>query len=190
MAVKDNTQNVLVENMSASGLGLTIGSIGGSTVRNVTFRNVVMPNTFKGIYLKFRAGGGLVEDVLYENITMTDVEQYPIWIGPAQQSDSSDPCAAHPCSLCWPLLAPYAKCNAPYNGQYRNITLRDVRVTGSKNSPGLILANATAAMQDIVFDNVVVTGAGDKPFGTGYKCDGVASGTATGGTGAAAIAAG
>ena len=139
------------------------------------------PHTYKGIYLKFRNGGGLVEDVLYQNITMQSAEQFAIWIGPAQQSDSDNLCAAHPCSICWPIL-PGAQCNAPYNGQYRNITLRDVTVNGATNSPGLILANTTAPMEDILFDNVVVTGAGKWPFGTGYKCEGVASGVATGTT--------
>jgi polygalacturonase len=66
--IKDNTENVLIENVEASGLGLTVGSI-ASHVRNVTFRNAHMTNTVKGIYLKFR-GAGLIEDVLYENIVM------------------------------------------------------------------------------------------------------------------------
>lgn len=181
VAVKDNSQNMLIERVNASGLGMTIGSIGGSLVRNITFRDIVMPHTFKGIYMKFRSSG-VIEDVLYENITMYDVEQYPIWIGPAQQSDSSDLCAAHPCSLCWPLLAPYAQCNCPEQAFYRNITLRNIQVLGSKNSPGVIMANSSCPMTNIVFDNVVVQDAGDKPFGTNYKCEGVASGIATGGT--------
>lgn len=44
-----------------------------------------MHNTYKGIYMKFRAGDnpGLIEDVLYENITIDNPEQWAIWIGPA-----------------------------------------------------------------------------------------------------------
>ena len=55
-----------------------------------------------GIYMKFRgtkldhpegwmrqeAEGGLVCDIVFENITMEAPEQWAIWIGPAQQSDS------------------------------------------------------------------------------------------------------
>merc|ERR1712005_66802 len=38
--VKDNSENFLFERVNASGVGLTIGSIGGgSTVRNITFRD-------------------------------------------------------------------------------------------------------------------------------------------------------
>jgi len=181
VAVKDDSQNMLIERVNASGLGMTIGSIGKSTVRNVTFRDIVMPHTYKGIYMKFRAAG-VIEDVLYENVTMFDVEQYPIWIGPAQQADTTNPCFAQPCSLCWPYLAPYAQCNLPAQAYFRNVTLRDVHVLGSKNSPGVIMANSTSPMVDITFDNVVVQGAGDQPFGSNYKCVGVASGIATGGT--------
>ena len=74
--------------------------------------------TLKGIYMKFRGGdeteGGRVSNVLYENIWMEAptqvschlaviqaviqaVTQFAIWIGPAQQSDTSFLCAAHPC---------------------------------------------------------------------------------------------
>ena len=45
--VKDNTQNVVIERVNASGVGLTIGSI-ASTVRNVTFRDAYMHHTHKG----------------------------------------------------------------------------------------------------------------------------------------------
>ena len=62
-----------------------------------------MHNTYKGIYMKFR-GEGTIEDVTYENIVIDNPSQWPIWIGPAQQSDSKNLCAAHPCSICWPTL--------------------------------------------------------------------------------------
>merc|ERR1711907_76470 len=51
--VKDGTQDVVIERVTASGLGLTIGSI-ASNVNNITFRDAYMKNTFKGIYMKFR----------------------------------------------------------------------------------------------------------------------------------------
>ncbi len=179
--VKDGTQDVLIENINASGVGLTIGSI-ASNVNNVTFRNAYMRHTYKGIYMKFR-GNGVVSNVLYENIVMDEPEQYPIWIGPAQQSDSSSPCAAHPCSLCWPEI-PGSECNAPAGGQYVNVTLRNITVNSPKGNPGVILANASAAMRNVVFDNVVVNhpSTHKTKWGTNYLCDGVASGVATGTT--------
>jgi polygalacturonase len=179
--VKDGTQNVVIENINASGLGLTIGSI-SSHVKNITFRNANMHHTYKGIYMKFR-GDGLIEDVLYENIVMDEPEQYPIWIGPAQQSDSNNLCAAHPCSICWPLV-PGSQCNAPANGKYSNIMLRNITINNPKGNPGVILANASAAMENVVFDNVVVNNPSKSknPWGLSYLCKGVKSGTATGTT--------
>jgi len=178
--VKDGTTNVVVENVDSSGLGLTIGSI-ASNVNNVTFRNIYMKNTVKGVYMKFR-GAGTVSNVLYENIVMDAPEQYPIWIGPAQQSDSDSPCAPHPCSLCWPGEG---KCNAPINATYINITMRNITVNNPKGNPGVILANASSPMQNVVFDGVVVNHpTHEKPpyWGAGYLCEGVQNGIATGTT--------
>lgn len=86
IAVKDAPQsgvssNMLFERVTASGLGLTIGSIGGTIVRNITFRDSLLYKTYKGIYIKFRPDPwrdtpGLIEDVLYENITMIEPEQW------------------------------------------------------------------------------------------------------------------
>jgi polygalacturonase len=89
--VKDNydgvSENMLFENNNASGMAMVLGSIGGTHVRNITFRNFVVHNSFKGIYTKFRGGSGKMTDITFENIIMDSIEQYPIWIGPAQQAD-------------------------------------------------------------------------------------------------------
>lgn len=104
--VKDNydgvSSNILFEHNNASGMAMVIGSIGGTHVKNVTFRDFVVHKTHKGIYTKFRGGTGKMTDILFEDIVMDHVEQYPIWIGPAQQSDNPDLCYPNPCSLCWP----------------------------------------------------------------------------------------
>jgi hypothetical protein len=95
IAVKDSflgvSSNMLFERIHASGLGLTVGSIGGTTVSNITFRDSLLYRSYKGIYMKFRVDiyrdtAGLVENVLYENITIVEPEQWGIWIGPAQQA--------------------------------------------------------------------------------------------------------
>ena len=54
---------MLFERIEASGIGLTIGSIGGSTNNNITFRDCHMHKTGKGIYMKFRGDGGVVSNV-------------------------------------------------------------------------------------------------------------------------------
>lgn len=163
--VKDGTSNVVIEHVNASGVGLTIGSI-ASEVRNITFRNAYMHHTVKGIYLKFR-GSGLVADVLYENIVMDEPEQWAIWIGPAQQCDGcsvADLCSTDggPCSLCWPKV-PGTHCNAPDGGRYANITLRNITINNPKQSAGVLIANASVPMENIVFHNVVVNNPANKP---------------------------
>lgn len=42
IAVKDSSEDMLFERIVASGVGLTIGSIGNSVVRNITFRDCTM----------------------------------------------------------------------------------------------------------------------------------------------------
>lgn len=178
--VKDSSANMVFERINASGFGLTIGSISNSHVRNITFRDARMHKTSKGIYMKF-LGDGLIEDITYENIAMEEPEGFGIWIGPAQQSDSIDLCAASPCSLCWPDDK-HAQCNAPTNGQYKNIRLVNVTIINPKSSPGVLRANASCPMQNVSFHNVVVQGNANKqPWGDQhYDCEnvqGVATGT-------------
>ena len=156
VCAKDGSTNMLFERINASGVGLTIGSIGSSTNRNITFRDIYMHNTYKGIYMKFRDlnHGGIVEDILYENIVIDNPEQWPIWIGPAQQSDSDNLCAAHPCSICWPKLPEKVAPCYSASGRYINITLRNITVNNPQMHPGVIFGNLTTPMENLVFDNV------------------------------------
>lgn len=101
ISVKDGSQDMLFERITCSGLGLVIGSIGSSMVKNITFRHSYMPNTVKGIYMKTRwndaapiGEAASISDIYYYNITIDNPEQYGIWIGPAQQT-------GQPCSLLW-----------------------------------------------------------------------------------------
>ena len=43
--------NMLFERIHASGVGLTIGSLGKGHSSNITFRDSVMHHTYKGIYM-------------------------------------------------------------------------------------------------------------------------------------------
>lgn len=146
-----------------------------------------MHKTFKGIYIKFNGNAdrlpyGRVEDVLYENIDMYEPSQWPIWIGPAQQSDAANPCHANPCSLCWPSL-PGAVCSSPSHATFHNITLRNVTITRPKMSPGVIIGSDLVPMTNITFDGVRVSSPGKHPWGAEYyKCTGVASGRSIGAT--------
>jgi hypothetical protein len=132
--------------------------------------------------MKFRDGeDGLIADVTYQNITINSPSQWPIWIGPAQQSDSIRLCAAHPCSICWPEL-PGSECTAPLS-QYQNILLKDITINNPKMSPGVIFGNVSMMIEGIVFDNVIVNNPGMEQWGEDYYyCEGVSNGVAIGKT--------
>ncbi|GMI07021.1 hypothetical protein TrVE_jg287 [Triparma verrucosa] len=165
---KDGSYNMLFENINASGTGLVIGSIGTTHVRNITFRDSYLHRSYKGIFLKFRDGAnnqnnpGIIEDVLYKNITIFESVQWPIWIGPAQQAISSNPCNPSPCSLCWPSFPHFGgdTCD-PIAALYKNITLDQVTLTNPVTSPGVILGSSTERMQDLTFNDVVVSDCGE-----------------------------
>jgi len=192
IAVKGTSENMLFERIEASGIGVTIGSIGCSTVNNITFRDVNMHHTWKGIYMKFRGcsedNAARISNVLYENIYMDQPEQFSIWIGPAQQSDSNQLCAAHPCSICWPqfaeLLPNKATCQGQSNSKYENITLRNITIYDPqyKFGQGVILAAEDAPMENILFHDVRVVDAKGDDFAKYTSCEGVLSGIATGNT--------
>ena len=184
---KGDTSNVLIERVNSSGVGLTIGSIGGSVVRNVTFRNVYMDHPSKGVYIKFNgrgayqnptSPGGFIEDVLYENIVIDHPESYPIWIGPAQQDINSgqggyNPCHGDPCSLCWPEDKK-ANCDSPA-GLFANITLRNITVIKpAAGSAAVIFGNSTRPISNLVFDGVrIIDPPSSGPFGSNfYFCKG------------------
>ena len=181
------TENILIERINASGLGLTVGAVHPSRdhncVRNVTFRDARMHHTFKGIYVKSGSSfdpeaSGEISNILYENIVMDAPTQVPIWIGPAQEADSKGAC-----SLLWPTI-PFSKCPPPpLNMLMANITLRNVNITSPKQSPGVVLGNAKRPMKGIVFDSVVVTNPGKSPWGDKfYHCEGVEGAAAVHGT--------
>ncbi|GMI10547.1 hypothetical protein TrVE_jg12714 [Triparma verrucosa] len=164
--VKDNydgrSTNMLFENNNASGMAMVIGSIGGSHIHNITFRNFYVQNTFKGIYTKFRGGTGKMTNITFENIVMDSPEQFPIWIGPAQQADNPDPCYANPCSLCWPD-DPAAVCFPIEESKMENITLRNIEINNPKMSLGVIMGSNDNPTKNFIFDNVVVNKCGVKP---------------------------
>jgi hypothetical protein len=132
-----------------------------------------MHNTYKGIYMKFRNSddNGYIQNVVYEDIVINNPSQWAIFIGPAQQSDSDNLCAAHPCSICWPTL-PKAQCNAPITGHYENITLRNITINDSKMSPGVIMANESTPIINLTLQDVIFNNPGTSPWGDDYyKCE-------------------
>lgn len=197
--ISDCSRNMLIENMVLSGFGASIGSVPPhpdvGCVRNITFRNISMPGTGKGVYIKSnptcqmkqnRLGQmvqttALIEGITYEDIVMTKPFWWPIWIGPQQQhepgSDLGDKCS---------LDYPEGACPTQGCATFSNIILRNVRIEEPLLSAGVILGNVSNPMTNIVFDHVVVKHGsnpffGKMPFGPGYKCEHAAV-TSRGGT--------
>eukprot|EP01126_Amoeba_proteus_P064128 TRINITY_DN8934_c0_g1_i7.p1 TRINITY_DN8934_c0_g1~~TRINITY_DN8934_c0_g1_i7.p1 ORF type:complete len:431 (-),score=66.61 TRINITY_DN8934_c0_g1_i7:426-1718(-) len=93
----DCTRNILVSNMVLTGFGASIGSVPPSKdvncVENVTFANISMPYTGKGIYIKSNPGcerinaSGIISNILYHNITIEYPRWWAIWIGPQQMHE-------------------------------------------------------------------------------------------------------
>jgi hypothetical protein len=177
-----------VENCQASGVGLSIGSISSNTVRNVTFRNVQMHHTNKGVYIKFNAHGtaGVIEDITYENIHITDPGSWPIWIGPQQAgikrpNSSYNPCDGDPCSLCWPADKS-ATCPPVLGSTIRNLVLRNITISKPSGSCGVINGDPANPI-NVTFDGVrFIDPKDDGAFGKDFFFAKGVNGVATGDT--------
>eukprot|EP00039_Didymoeca_costata_P001511 m.53034 g.53034 ORF g.53034 m.53034 type:complete len:429 (+) comp10836_c1_seq2:109-1395(+) len=70
------SKNIIFRNnLIGTGHGITIGSETSGGVQNVTFENITMNKTGTGIRMKSQRGrGGVVQDIVYRNINMIDIE--------------------------------------------------------------------------------------------------------------------
>lgn len=132
------SENWLVENSTASGEGLTVGTMwsGNFVTRNVTFRNIVMPNTRKGIYVKIDSTGNSAE-VVYRNITLTGhTLQFPVFIGPIHQFGGNN------CPWDWPW-GKAGFCGVNSNAHV-NITIDGLRIERGGAPNGIPVLGRTA----------------------------------------------
>ena len=174
------TEDILIEDTTLIGFGASIGSVpphsNHNCVHNVTFRNISMPNTGKGVYVKSNPdcsrpnASGEISMITYENIRIDNPLWWPIWIGPQQQHepDWTPSQAAADCSLIYPINP-----NCPTQGcvSFTDIILKDIIITNPVLSPGVVLGNSSNPMSNIVFDNVSVVNPGTFPFFKAYKCE-------------------
>ena len=116
---------------------------------------------------------GVIEGIVYEDVTITRPFWWPIWIGPQQQHEPGS-ALERKCALSYPLDA-----HCPTQGciVFANITLRRVLVIDPFLSPGVILGNASTPMHAITFDGVRVKFSaanplrGALPWGRKYRCE-------------------
>ncbi len=172
------TENILIEDSTLVGFGASVGSVPPSPnhncVRNVTFRNISMPKTGKGIYVKSNpqciAGNpnvtSEITDIVYEDVTITKPLWWPIWVGPQQQHEPGSALGSD-CALDYPL----GPCPTQGCVSFRGVTLRRVTITDPVFSPGVIKGNSSNPMQGIVLEDVLVQNPGEFPFFGAYECE-------------------
>jgi polygalacturonase len=135
-------ENVWVERCTfLHGHGMSIGSETAGGVKNLVVTNCTFNGTTSGIRIKSARGkGGLVENLVYSDITMTNVD-YPIYLTSyypkVPATDTAQPLAT----------------NSPI---YRNIIIRNVTAHSAKTA-GMIVGLPEAPIEQVTLENVRVT---------------------------------
>jgi polygalacturonase len=158
IAVKSGTSNTLTANVTITNMTFGTGhglSIGGQTplgVMNMTVTNCTFNGTTNGLRLKAgRTNGGLVSNISYSNITMTNVAN-PIYITSWYLSNGDNQ----------PSNAAKAEANnvtftAGQTPQWNAISFNNVTATGATN--GIIIYGLPEApVGQVTFNNVNISG--------------------------------
>ncbi|MFO1487793.1 MAG: glycoside hydrolase family 28 protein [Verrucomicrobiota bacterium] len=127
------------------GHGMSIGSeeIGG--VRNVTVRNCTFENTDNGLRIKSRRErGGVVENITYSDITMTNVRPAISIMAYYQNGTHSK----------YPKNDP-AQPMAETTPVFRNIRISNVTATSTSDA-GLIVGLPESLVENVVLENVTI----------------------------------
>ncbi len=126
------------------GHGCSIGSITENGVNQLTVDHVTFNGTTSGIRLKSaRDRGGLVHNLTYSNITMTDV-QNPIYITSFYPTLPTDP------------KADSTEAVTATTPEWQDITIKNVTVTGSDNG-GILWGLPEAKISNLTLDNVKIS---------------------------------
>ena len=147
------TENVTVENANIiRSVGMSIGSVPPNSkincIRNVTFRNINFTYPFKAIYVKTNSGKegyGIIDNIVYQNISIHEPILWPIYIGPQQQKQPDGGGDG-----IWPPPQPLVNIT--------NIVLQNVTSDGGWLNAGVLRCAASNPCRGIVFNNVTVKG--------------------------------
>ncbi len=134
------TRDILITDCTfLHGHGCSVGSETYSGLRGMTVRRCTFEGTDTGVRFKTdRARGGLVENVLYEDLTMKHVGQ-AISISSTYQGASTDAGSARAVPPCW-----------------RHITVRNVVATECTRGAGLIAGLPEMPAEDITLEHVTI----------------------------------
>ncbi len=141
-------EDMLVEKcVFLGGHGMSIGSETYGGVKNLVVRDCVFDGTEAGIRMKSARGrGGVAENLVYENLTMRNVEvaiqitsYYPNKTTPKPGVADVAPAARDPRTPAW-----------------RGIRIRDVRSTGGVKTAGIIIGLPEEPVADLSMENVFI----------------------------------
>lgn len=160
------SQNVYVHNITCvDSHGLTIGSEISGGIRNVTFSNIRIGNpqieSGPSVRIKSQCGrGAYVRDVLYEDITATNVE-YAVWIDMQYHTGTPDHCSAKKTSIFSNIVVRNLRVENPTKSVFEivglkidgqpdswhpiDLKLEDITVTGFKDLGTCTHANVTVS---------------------------------------------
>jgi polygalacturonase len=126
------------------GHGCSIGSITENGVSHLTVDHLTMNGTTSGIRMKSaRDRGGMVTDLTYSNVSMTNVPT-PIYITSYYPTLPTDPTTD-------PAMA--VTSTTPY---WQNITIKNLAATGATTA-GILWGLPEAKISNLTFDNVKIS---------------------------------
>ena len=172
---KPQNGNPLIEDVTISdcklgvGHGLSIGSYTTGGVRNVRCENIEFEGTTSGIRLKAaRDRGGLVEQLVYRNLTMKNV-RYPILITSYYPKMPKQP---------WDDAEQPAGATTPF---WRNVTIENLTATGAQTAM-IFWGVPERPVSDISLKNVNVSAekGGNCCFASNIRCSEVQISAASG----------
>ena len=133
------------------GHGLSIGSETAGGVRNITVRNCTFLNTENGLRIKSDVRrGGLVENISYSDITMSNVVPAITFTCYYQKNSAGD---ATPGTASPSAAAPAKALKIP---AFRNITVSNLTATCQKTA-GLIYGLPDSCISNVVLENVAIS---------------------------------
>jgi beta-glucanase (GH16 family) len=155
----DPVSDVVIRNCSfGTGHGLSIGGYTQAGVKNLLVDNCVFNGTQYGIRWKTgRDRGGIIDNLTYSNITMNGILLYPFFLTSFYPNPSSLPPTADD------YVTPTA--TTPYWSNIKLINITASTAASGAKSPGIMWASSESPIENLLLDNVVVTG----PSGVNFE---------------------
>jgi len=153
-------RDIMITNcMFGHGHGVSVGSLTQAGVSNVTVINCIFTNTDNAIRMKSDAGsGGVVQNMYYYNIGMTNIKYAPILIYSYYGSYGNPTTAGITPSVAAGTAVGSVSSTTPV---WRNIVISNVTATAAQ--PGMIWARTELTASNIVLSKLNITSTDGSP---------------------------